>query len=64
MSTEKVTRPDDRTINRMTVLSLKTLLNTLKTQRDNLIRPLDDRIKMYEEILEEKMKEKNGQAAS
>ncbi len=64
MSTEKVTRPDDRTINRMTVLSLKTLLNTLKTQRDNLIRPLDDRIEMYEEILKEKLKEKDGQAAS
>lgn len=64
MSTDKINRPDDRTIKKMTVLSLKTLLNTLRTQRDNLIRPHDDLIKMYEEILEEKLKEANGPISS
>lgn len=64
MGTEKVSRPDDKTIKRMTVISLNTLLNSLRTQRNAIVQPLDDRIKMYEEILEEKKKEANGQATS
>lgn len=61
---DNVKRPDEKTIKRMTVLSLKTLLNSLRTQRDILIRPHDNRIKIYEEILDEKLKEENGKTTS
>lgn len=52
-----VQKPNEATVKRMTVQSVKTLLSTLKEQRAAYVRPYDEQIKIYEDILEQKEKE-------
>lgn len=59
----KFTRPDEGTIRKMTVRSIEILLDTLRTQRAEIVKPLDSRIEFYEEILKKK-KGSDGQATS
>lgn len=56
----KFTKPDEQTIKRMTVRSITVLLDTLKRQRAEKVKPFDEQIKYYEELLERKKKEKSN----
>lgn len=47
----KFTKPDKRTIDRMTPRSIKALLDTLKSQRAELVKPYDLQIWYYEKLL-------------
>lgn len=53
----KFTKPDAATVKRMTVQSITSLLGSLKSQRAELVKPYDDQIKFYEDLLENKKRE-------
>lgn len=50
----KFTQPDESTIKRMTPAGIRSLLDTLKTQRAALVKPYDTQIKFYEDLLAKK----------
>lgn len=50
----KFTKPDKETIARMTPRSIQALLDTLKSQRAELVKPYDEQIKYYEDLLAQK----------
>lgn len=52
----KFKKPDQKTIDRMTVRSLTAMLDTLKLQRGEIVKPFDTQIKFYEDLLLEKKK--------
>lgn len=56
----KFTKPDEKTISRMTVFSLTTLIDTLKTQRAEIVKPFDTQIEFYERLLEQKKEQANA----
>ena len=56
----KFTKPDQKTIERMTVRSLDSLIATLKDQRAKLVEPFDTQIAFYEELREKKRKAQNA----
>ncbi len=58
----KFTKPDQETIKRMTVSSITALLNTLKSQRADVVEPYDLQIKYYEDLLEKKKEARNAKA--
>lgn len=60
----KFTKPDEKTVARMTVRSLTAMLETLKNQRAELVKPFDTQIKFYEDLLAEKRREQSAQASS
>lgn len=60
MDNKPFTKPSEETISKMTVVSVSTLLQTLKAQRAELVRPHDERIKFYEAILERKKEEERN----
>lgn len=62
----KFTKPDQKTVARMTVMSLSALLDTLKKQRATVVEPLDVQIDFYEKLLEQKKNEgqQNAKATS
>ena len=47
-------KPDEKTIARMTPKSLEVLIDTLKKKRAALVRPHDEQIKFYEDLLKKK----------
>lgn len=53
----KFLKPDEKTIKRMTVRSISVLIDTLKGQRDELVKPYNTQIAFYEDLLEKKRKE-------
>ncbi len=59
----KFTKPDETQLKRMTVRSLTALLDTLKAQRAELVKPYDLQIKFYEDLREKKRKQEEGQDA-
>lgn len=60
----KFTKPDKETIGRMTVRSITSLLDTLKSQRAELVKPYDEQIKYYEDLLEKKKGGSDAKATS
>ncbi len=60
----KFTKPDKETIARMTPRSIQALLDTLKSQRAELVEPYDKQIKYYEDLLEQKKGGSNAKATS
>ncbi len=60
----KFTKPDKETIARMTPNSINALLSTLRSQRDDLVKPYDEQISYYEELLKKKEEERNAKATS
>lgn len=60
----KFTKPDAKALARMTPYSIKTLLDSLKTQREQVVKPFDDQIAYYEELLKKKEEAQNAKAAS
>lgn len=53
----KFTKPDEKTIKRMTVKSLTSLIETLEDQRAELVKPFDLQIKYYKDLREKKKAE-------
>lgn len=51
---QKFIKPDEKTIGRMTVQTLNNLLGVLKEQRAEVVKPLDNQIKFYEDLLVKK----------
>lgn len=60
----KFTKPDKETIARMTPRSIQSLLDTLKSQRAELVEPYDKQIKYYEDLLEQKKGGSDAKATS
>lgn len=60
----KFTKPDPETIKRMTVTSITALLNTLKSQRAELVKPYDLQIEYYEDLLKKKQESSNAETTS
>lgn len=60
----KFTKPDQKTIARMTVRSLTVLIETLKGNRDEVVKPYDTQIAYYEKLLEQKRKEEEASKGS
>lgn len=58
----KFTKPDKSTVARMTPRTINALLDTLKSQRADLVKPFDDQIKFYEDLLDQKKKEGEANA--
>lgn len=50
----KFTKPDEKTLARMTVRSLTALLESLREQRAKVVKPYDTQIEFYEKLLEQK----------
>jgi hypothetical protein len=48
---QKFTRPDKGTLERMTVTSVTSLLNTLQSQRKTVVAPYDTQITFYKKVL-------------
>lgn len=59
----KFLKPDEKTIKRMTVRSITVLIDTLKGQRDELVKPYNTQIAFYEDLLEKKRKEEGPKDA-
>lgn len=60
----KFTKPDEETQKRMTVSSITALLNTLKSQRADVVEPYDLQIKYYEDLLAKKKEARDAKATS
>lgn len=58
----KFTKPDEKTIRRMTPRSLRALIDSLKTQRAEVVQPFDIQIKFYEDLLAKKEAEGGSDA--
>ena len=58
----KFIKPTDEAIKRMTVRSLTSLIESLKTQRAQAVKPHDEQIKFFEELLWKKKSEENANA--
>lgn len=58
----KFTKPDQKTVARMSVNSLSVLIDTLKKQRATVVEPFDIQIKFYENLLEDKKAERQPSA--
>ncbi len=56
----KFLRPDEKTIKRMTARSISVLIDTLKGQRDELVKPYNTQIAFYEKLLDQKRKEEES----
>lgn len=50
----KFTKPDEKQVRRMTPTSIRALLDSLRKQRAELVKPHDLQIKFYEDLLEKK----------
>lgn len=60
----KFTKPTPEEIKRMTPRSIKALLDTLKSQRAELVAPYDRQIQFYENLLTKKEEGNNAEATS
>lgn len=58
----KFTPPSDAQVKRMTSRTISVLLDTLKTQRQMLVEPYDNQIKLYEDLLAKKREEEQKNA--
>jgi len=60
----KFTKPTEEQIQRMTPKSIGALLQTLRSQRADLVAPYDLQIKYYEDLLKKKQEAQNAEATS
>ena len=60
----KFTKPTEEQIQRMTPKSIGALLQTLRSQRADLVAPYDLQIKYYEDLLKKKEEAQNAEATS
>ena len=60
----KFTKPTEEQIQRMTPKSIGALLQTLRSQRADLVAPYDLQIKYYEDLLKKKEEAQNAKATS
>lgn len=60
----KFTKPDSETVKRMTPRTIQALIDTLESQRADLVKPYDDQIKFYKDLKAKKEGEANAKATS